>query len=73
MTPPPPSPVRVYLITTEMNAIVVLLVLLRTGQAAKATIMKRVDGYMKRAETLKDIVNEQAQAKSGMGTGGGGG
>lgn len=42
-------------------------------QAAKATIMKRVDGYMKRAETLKDIINEQSQAKSGMDTGGGGG
>ena len=42
-------------------------------QMAKATIMKRVDGYMKRAETLKEIVDEQAAAKNGMGTGGGGG
>lgn len=42
-------------------------------QAAKATIMKRVDGYMKRAETLKEIVEEQAAAKNGMGTGGAGG
>eukprot|EP00904_Undaria_pinnatifida_P002642 jgi/Undpi1/12379/HiC_scaffold_5.g02051.m1 len=40
---------------------------------AKATIMKRVDGYMKRAETLKEIVDEQAAAKNGMGNGGGGG
>lgn len=43
------------------------------NQAAKATIMKRVDGYMKRAETLKEIIEEQAQAKNGMGTGGAGG
>ncbi|CAB1120112.1 unnamed protein product [Ectocarpus sp. CCAP 1310/34] len=40
---------------------------------AKATIMKRVEGYMKRAETLKEIVEEQAAAKNGMGKGGGGG
>ncbi|CAM9729548.1 unnamed protein product [Ectocarpus sp. 4 AP-2014] len=40
---------------------------------AKATIMKRVEGYMKRAETLKEIVDEQAAAKNGMGKGGGGG
>lgn len=35
--------------------------------------MKRVDGYMKRAETLKEIVEEQSAAKNGMGTGGAGG
>lgn len=40
---------------------------------AKATIMKRVEGYMKRAEILKEIVEEQAAAKNGMGKGGGGG
>lgn len=42
-------------------------------QAAKATIMKRVDGYMKRAETLKTIVDDQAAAKNGMGGPGGAG
>lgn len=35
--------------------------------------MKRVDGYMKRAETLKEIVDERAAAKNGMGKGGGSG
>lgn len=40
---------------------------------AKATIMKRVEGYMKRAETLKEIVEEQTAAKNGMDKGGGAG
>lgn len=46
------------------------MLLLLGRQAAKATILKRVDGYMKRAETLKGIVDQQAAAKSGMGSGG---
>eukprot|EP00752_Nemacystus_decipiens_P009909 g8841.t1 len=40
---------------------------------AKNTIMKRVEGYMKRAETLKEIVAEQTAAKNGMDKGGGAG
>ncbi|CAM9842386.1 unnamed protein product [Pylaiella littoralis] len=40
---------------------------------AKETIMKRVDGYMKRAETLKQIVDDQAAGRSAGAQGGGGG
>lgn len=47
--------------------------LLWFDQAAKATIMKRVEGYMERAETLKGVVKEQADAKNGMNQGGGAG
>ena len=32
--------------------------------AARATILQRVDGYMKRAEDLKDVLEKQRQAKS---------
>ncbi|KAH8048129.1 hypothetical protein JL722_12730 [Aureococcus anophagefferens] len=32
--------------------------------AARATILQRVDGYMKRAEDLKDVLEKQRQAKA---------
>ncbi|KAG5189293.1 katanin like protein [Tribonema minus] len=41
--------------------------------ATKQTIMDRVEGYMKRAELLRGILDKQAEAKAGMGRGGSGG
>ncbi len=35
--------------------------------------MKRVEGYMERAETLKGVVKDQQDAKNGMNQGGGAG
>mmetsp|Transcript_8876 Transcript_8876/g.20711 ORF Transcript_8876/g.20711 Transcript_8876/m.20711 type:complete len:467 (-) Transcript_8876:422-1822(-) len=41
--------------------------------AVRDTILKRVEGYMKRAEDLKNVLDEQAQSKNNGPSGGGGG
>ena len=39
------------------------------NETAKQMILKRVEGYMKRAEDLKDVVNQQRQGPTKGGTG----
>ena len=43
------------------------------NQAVKDTIMGRVMGYMQRAETLKKVLDEQANPPAGPKDSGGGG